>query len=318
MSRTEQSPVTPLAAAGLRQQLRRHTAAWYWAARPFTLSAAVVPVLVGSALAFRQDKADAVLFVLMLLGSLLVQVTANLVDEYSDDARPEGKNKLLAPYKVIASGRLSRTAVKWGALVSFALATAIGLYLVSVAGWPVLAICLGGAAAAYFYAAGPRPLGTLDLGHPLVFVFMGPAMVIGAYFVQTRAFDIQALWLSLPVGFAVTGILAANDLRDMEEDSHAGKTTPVTLLGRGFGRLEWALLIAAAFVVVLVLAVSSLGLTVLLTLLALPQGWKTLRVILNGKDRAGLAPSLPSTSRLHLHLGLLLAVGVALGRFITL
>lgn len=257
------------------------------------------------------------LFVLLLMGSVLVQVTANLVDEYADDARPEGKGKLLAPYKVIALGRLSRTAVRRGAMVSFAIATAIGLYLVAVAGWPVLAICLAGAAAAYFYAAGPRPLGTVGLGQPMVFIFMGPAMVVGAYFVQARVFDVEALWLSLPVGFAVTAILAANDLRDLEEDRNAGKSTPVTLLGRGFGRVEWLFLAGAAFLAVVALtAAGVVGLTALLTLLALPQGWKTFRLIVRGQDRAGLAVALPSSSRLHWHLGLLLAAGVSLGRFI--
>ncbi|MDO8491585.1 MAG: 1,4-dihydroxy-2-naphthoate octaprenyltransferase, partial [Dehalococcoidia bacterium] len=255
MRRIEPSDRTPLPVMRFREQLRRQAVAWYWASRPFTLSASVVPVLVGSALAFRQGKADPFLFVLLLLGSVLVQITANLVDEYADDARPEGKGKLLAPYKVIALGRLSRTAVRRGAMVTFAVATGVGIYLTGVAGWPVLAICLAGAATAYFYAAGPRPLGTLGLGQPLVFIFMGPAMVVGAYFVQARFFNIEALWLSLPVGLAVTAILAANDLRDLEEDRQAGKLTPVTLLGRGFGRGEWMFLVAAAFLSVVALAV---------------------------------------------------------------
>ncbi|MDO8490796.1 MAG: UbiA family prenyltransferase, partial [Dehalococcoidia bacterium] len=144
-------------------------------------------------------------------------------------------------------------------------------------------------------------------------------MVVGAYFVQARVFDMAALWLSLPVGLAVTAILAANDLRDLEEDRHAGKLTPVTLLGRGFGRVEWVFLVAAAFLAVIALSiVGAVGLTALFSLLALPQGWKTLRMIVSGQDRAGLAAALPSSSRLHWHLGLLLAAGVALGRFIPL
>ncbi|MDO8473710.1 MAG: 1,4-dihydroxy-2-naphthoate octaprenyltransferase, partial [Dehalococcoidia bacterium] len=236
--------------------VRRFARTWYWAARPFTLSAAVVPILVGSALAFHDGKANPVLLLLMLVASILVQATANLVDEFSDHARPEGKEKLIAPYKVIALGLLSPRAVKGGAMVLFGIATIIGLYLVSVAGWPVLALALCSAVVAYFYAGGPRPLGTMGLGQPLVFIFMGPVMVLGAYYVQARAFTYEALWLSLPVGCTVTAILAANDLRDMEEDRTVGKRTPVTRFGRGFGRVQWAVLVAIAFVSAVALAVT--------------------------------------------------------------
>ena len=99
---------------------------WYRASRPFTLSAAVVPPIVGSALAFYDHKASLLLFALILIGCLLVQIAANLVDEYSDHSRPEGKEKLLAPYKVIALGLLSSQAVKRGAIICLGIATPNG------------------------------------------------------------------------------------------------------------------------------------------------------------------------------------------------
>ncbi len=290
--------------------------AWYWASRPFTLPASVVPVLVGSALAFQEGKANPGLFVLVLVASMLVQITTNLVDEYSDHARPEGKEKLLAPYKVIARGELSAKAVKRGALVCFGLATAIGLYLIAVAGWPILAICAGSGVVAYLYAGGPKPLGTLGLGQPLVFVFMGPVMVMGAYYVQARAFTLDGLLLSVPLACTVTAILAANDLRDLEEDRTGGKTTPVTLFGRKAGRWEWTMLVAAAFVIVAVLALTRTPtLLALVVLLSLPEAWKAYRLVWRGQDRASLAPALRETARLHGYLGVLLSLGVAMGRF---
>src|SRR5512134_2991524 len=98
--------------------------AWYRASRPFTLSAALASVLVGSALAFRDRQMDPVVLALVLAASLLVQVTANLVDEYSDHSRPEGKDKFIASHKVIALGVLSAGAVKRGAMVCAGIATA--------------------------------------------------------------------------------------------------------------------------------------------------------------------------------------------------
>ncbi len=292
---------------------------WYRASRPFTLSAAIIPVLVGSALAFRQGQFSPLLFGLVVVASLLVQVGANLVDEYSDHARPGGNTKLIAPYKVIALGLLSSRAVKWGAAVCFSTAIVIGLYLISIAGWPVLVICLTSLLVAYFHAAGPRPLGSTGLGHPLVFLFMGPVMVLGAYYVQTGTFTSEALWLSLPVACTVTAILVANDLRDMEEDNAAGKITPVTLFGRLFGRCEWTLLVMASLLIVIILAVTvGKSPLYLLSLLALLPAVRASRAVWHGRERSELALALRASAGLHGQLGLLLSVGVVLSRFILL
>lgn len=290
---------------------------WYRAARPFTLSASIIPILVGSALAFRQGQFSLFLALLVLVASLLVQAGANMVDEFSDHARPEGNNKLLAPYKVIALGLLSSRAVKLGAAVYFGIATVIGLYLVSISGWLLLVICLTSAAVAYFHAAGPKPLGSIGLGHLLVFLFMGPVMVLGAFYVQTQTFTTEVLWFSIPIGCTVTAILVANDLRDTEEDNAAGKITPVTLFGRQFGQWEWTLLVTASFLIVIVLTVTEgKGILNLLSLLALFQAVRASRMIWRARVRTELAPALPASSKLHGQFGLLLSLGVVLSRFV--
>ena len=147
--------------------------AWYWAIRPFSLSASVVPIVIGSVLASRYDAFSSVLFVLMLLASMLVQSATNLVDEYADHAQGQTPGKVLAPYKVIERGVLSAQAVRRGAMVCFGIATLIGVYLVLRTGWPLVLVCLASVAVAYGYSAGPWPLGELGLGEPLVFVFYG-------------------------------------------------------------------------------------------------------------------------------------------------
>src|SRR5262249_17036927 len=155
---------------------------WYRAIRPFSLSAAVVPVIVGSALATQYGVFDWFLFLLVLLGSLLVQCGTNLTDEYADH-RPgrETTHKVQAPYKVIALGLLTPVAVRRGAMTCFGLAALIGVYLVARTSWPLALICLASVGVAYGYSAGPLPLGHLGLGEPLVFVFMGPVMVLGSF-----------------------------------------------------------------------------------------------------------------------------------------
>jgi 1,4-dihydroxy-2-naphthoate octaprenyltransferase len=123
---------------------------WYWAIRPFSLSASVVPVLVGSALAVQHSPFDGWLFVLILLGSLLVQSATNLIDEYADHRQESAASrKVVAPYKVISLGLLTSRQVLHGALTCFVLAALIGGYLVLRTGWPLIGVCLASLGVAY-------------------------------------------------------------------------------------------------------------------------------------------------------------------------
>src|SRR5262249_56256637 len=105
---------------------------WYRAIRPFSLSAAMVPVIVGSTLATQYGVFDWFLFLLVLLGSLLVQCGTNLTDEYADHHPGRGTaHKVQAPYKVIALGLLTPAAVRRGAMTCFGLAAPLWAYLVA-------------------------------------------------------------------------------------------------------------------------------------------------------------------------------------------
>ena len=117
--------------------MRESMQIWFQAIRPFTLSAAVVPVLVGSTLAVESGAFHAFLFILVLVGSVLVQCGTNLTDEYADHDADTAQHKVQAPYKVIARGLLTPAAVLRGALTCFGLATLIGVYLVTQTGWPL-------------------------------------------------------------------------------------------------------------------------------------------------------------------------------------
>ncbi len=290
---------------------------WFQAIRPFTISAAVVPVFVGSALAFYHNTLNILHASLILIACILVQIGTNLVDEYSDHNRDEDGNKLMAPHKVIALGLLTPREVKHGAAVCFGIAMVLGLYFIAISGWQILIICLASVLAAYFYAAGPKPLGNIGLGQPLVFIFMGPLIVLGTYFVLTHTFTREAFLISLPVGCTVTAILAANDIRDLEEDRANGKQTIVTACGRRPAQWEYLILLAVAFLSVIILAVTkSSGVLILLPLLAIPQAILALRSIWQEQNRGKLVRGLKASSQLHLYFGVLLAIGIILNRFL--
>lgn len=301
------------------QSLTHWPAVWFTAARPHTLSASAVPVLVGSALAARMNLFSWDLFALTLCGSLLVQIGANFTDEFADHGASASANKFPAPHKVIARGLLSPRAVKLGAAVVFGMAGVIGIYLVSVSGWPLLAVCGVSLAVAYGYSAGPLPLGDLALGEMLVFVVMGPLMVMSTVFVQTGGWEAMAFWLSLPVAALVTAILIANNLRDAEEDRRHGRRTLVTVFGPAPLRTIYLALLALAFGTPLAMALlgrSSFWL--LLPMLTLPLAFRLLLWLRNEHDQPAmhktiLHRALKGTSALHLLFGLLLAAAVLIG-----
>ena len=298
-------------------KLKSYIHRWYWASRPFSLTASIVPVLLGSSLAFSDGKWDMLSFSLIMMGSILVQIGTNLVDEYADDARAEREEKLIAPYKVIALGLLSHQSVRAGAICCFGLATCIGIYLTFKVGWPILAIGLVSLLVAYCYSAGPIPLGSLALGEIVVFIFMGPIMVGGTYYVYTESFSIETFAMSIPIACMVTAILVANDLRDVEEDRNAGKRTIVTIMGRKFGRIIWMALIMTGYSVVLFQSVFSSHVDniyhstlFLLPLLAFPRALKAFRMVYSREDRHSLSIGMQQTAGLHLWFGLLLSLSV--------
>lgn len=292
--------------------------AWYRATRPFTLSASIVPVLVGTFIAWRQGNIDILLFLLTLFGSVLIQIGTNLSDEYSDHTRGSYKSKFPVPHKVILQGLLSPRSVKLGAHICFGLAALMGIYLVIIVGWAILLVGVASIAAGYFYSAGRLPLGNLGLGEPVVFIFMGILPVAATYYIQVGTVSRETLLLSLPVGFLVTAILVANNLRDVKEDAEAGKVTSATQFGEKVAALIYIGLVAGAFLFVVI--VSAWGLETpffLVPLLSLPQGILLIRRVWKGKDRPSLNIAVRGTAILHMQFGLLMSAGLLAMKYFT-
>ena len=290
---------------------------WFRAIRPFTLTASVVPVFIGAALAFQQKESNPLLLLIILIGTILVQIGTNLIDEYADHQPTQENLTKLPPYKVIALGLLSRNTVRFGSIVAYILATIIGISLIIIIGWPILVFSIPSILAAYFYTAGPKPLANMLLGWPLVFLFMGPVIVLGTYYVLTLSINLAALYTSMPIGISVTTILVINDIRDMEEDRKAGKSTPVTLFGVRFGILSWTLLAITLLATVLCLAtIGSQTLWVLLTILTTPMWIKVWHSLKNANNKTSYTKTLILSAKTHLYFGILFAIGLILKRYL--
>lgn len=287
--------------------------AWLLASRPRTLTAALAPVLVGSAAAyaaggFRLDAALAALFT-----SLMIQVGTNLHNDVADFERGADAADRLGPLRVTQAGLLKPAQVRRGALVAFAAAGIAGLYLTWIAGWPVLIIGAASILAGLAYTAGPSPLAYNGLGDLFVMLFFGFVAVCGTAFVQA-GYVPPAAWLAaLAVGATITALLVVNNVRDIESDRRAGRRTLPVVLGRRAGEVEYGVLLALAYLAPVLLVGGRLsGAWALLPLLTLPLAWRLVGDLRRERGRA-LNAVLAGTSKLVLWHGLLLAAGLAAG-----
>jgi 1,4-dihydroxy-2-naphthoate polyprenyltransferase len=289
-------------------------ASWVLAARPKTLSAASVPVVVGSACAFGQGEARLGPALAALGGALLLQIGANFANDVYDYEKGADTAERLGPTRAVQAGLIKPAAMKRGMFVVFALALLLGIYLTTVAGPVILGIGIVSILSAIAYTGGPYPLGYNGLGDVFVFVFFGVVAVCGTVFVQLGRVPELAVWCSLPVGALATAILVVNNLRDHEQDARVGKRTLAVRWGPKAVIYEYGFLLAVSYAVPLFLATSSArGRFVLLPLLTLPLARRLMRGVSTEKGR-DLNARLAGTAKLLLLFGVLFALGIVLDR----
>ncbi|HKO52716.1 MAG TPA: 1,4-dihydroxy-2-naphthoate polyprenyltransferase [Polyangiaceae bacterium] len=286
--------------------------AWLLASRPKTLSAAAVPVLVGTACASARGQVQWAPALAALLGALLLQIGANFANDVFDFEKGADTAERLGPTRAVQAGLISARSMRRGMLLVFGLALAIGLYLTYLSGPVILLIGCASIASAIAYTGGPYPLGYHGLGDLFVFIFFGLVAVCGTAFVEIGRVPALALWCAIPVGALATAILVVNNLRDRVTDLGAGKRTLAVRYGRGFALGQYRSLLAVSYLTAIGLAVtSSTGPEILLTLLSLPLALKTERAVTASEGRA-LNPLLAATAKLLAVFGILFALGLSL------
>lgn len=283
---------------------------WLVAARPPTLLAAVAPVLVGGGLAVGDGVFRVDAFAVTLVTAVLINAAANFANDASDARRGADGPARIGPPRAVASGLLTARQVWTGTAVVLALAAAGGLYLAAISSWWLLAPGVIAIVAMLGYTGGPRPYGYRGLGEVAVFVFFGLFAVVGSRFVHDGTLTRPAWLLAVPVGFLVTAILVANNIRDIDTDRSAGKRTLAVRIGRPATRRLFAALVFGAFA--LIAGYAALGWTprwTLLGLLALPLAVSPVRTIATVEHGPTLIAALKATARLHALVGLLVGVG---------
>ncbi|MGE3855493.1 MAG: 1,4-dihydroxy-2-naphthoate polyprenyltransferase [Dehalococcoidia bacterium] len=285
---------------------------WWMAIRPPTLTAAVVPVAVGTGVAVHDGVWAPLAAFAALVGALALQAGANLANDLSDFRRGADNEARLGPIRVTQRGLLTERQVAMGVVAFFALATVAGLYLTYVGGWPIIAIGLASMLAAVTYTGGPWPFGYRGLGEVFVFIFFGVVAVAGTYYVQAGRVTGDVLAASLPVSLTVTAILVVNNVRDIDTDRLAGKYTLAVYLGRRLARTELVVVVAGAYIAAAALwFLGDFSGWVLLSWLSVPAAVMPVAVSLSRTDGPPLNAALRAMARLHLIFGLLLALGLS-------
>jgi 1,4-dihydroxy-2-naphthoate octaprenyltransferase len=282
---------------------------WVAGARPRTLPAAVIAVVVGTAVAGAQGSVIWWRAVAALVVSVAIQVGTNYANDYSDGKRGTDAVRV-GPVRLVASGLASPEAVKRAALLSFAVAAVAGLALASVAGWWLILVGAACLAAGWLYTGGPRPYGYAGLGEVFVFVFFGLVATAGSAYVHLQRVTGLALLAGVPVGLLAVALLVVNNLRDIPGDTTAGKNTLAVRLGPPATRIFYVATLAAAFVAVPLIALSRPW--ALLALASAPLAVLPARRVLAGEAGRALVEVLQATGKLQLAFGFLLALGIAL------
>jgi len=284
-------------------------AVWWMGARPRTLVAAVVPVMVGAAWAGRAGISIP-RSSLALIVAVAFQIGVNYANDYFDGVRGVDTPARTGPRRLVASGLVPPRAVAAAAIVMVALAVAAGL-LLSLLTTPWLIVA--GAASVLgllLYSGGPRPYASSGLGEVSVFAFFGLVATCGTAYVQQDRIDASVLWIAVPVGLLACALLMANNLRDIPTDTLAGKRTLAVRLGAARSR---DLLVATVAIGLVLPPIGALlrdlppltALSALTGVLAVSP----LRTIRTAEGRA-LVPALIGLTRLELVFGIVLAVAL--------
>lgn len=283
---------------------------WLLAFRFKTLTAAVVPILVGTTLTMALGySAENWITLCALLASLCIQIGTNLVNDAMDFKKGADTTERLGPIRITQSGKANFKSVLLLGGFFFLLALAFGIPLAIKGGLPIIAIGLLSLLCGYAYTGGPYPLAYLGLGDLFVILFFGVIAVSGITFLHTLEWHIEAFVAGLQIGALATILIAINNFRDVTGDKLVNKKTLAVRFGPTFVRSEIAILILTTFSLNYYWWSEGYKLSALFSLLSLPLGVLVINNILRHEPSALYNKYLAQSALLHLMFGSLLSLG---------
>ncbi|MDR0938017.1 MAG: 1,4-dihydroxy-2-naphthoate polyprenyltransferase [Mediterranea sp.] len=295
----------------MKEEIKQNTVrAWLLAARPKTLTAALIPVVVGSSLAVADGRFLWIPALACALFAGLMQIAANFINDLFDYLKGSDRDDRLGPERACAQGWISPRAMRLGIVVTIALACLSGCSLLWYAGPMLIVVGVICVLFAFLYTTGPYPLSYNGWGDALVVLFFGFVPVGGTYYVQALAWTPDVTVASLVCGLVIDTLLVVNNYRDREADARSGKRTVVVRWGEPFGRYLYLSLGVTAALLCLWFLREGRYYAALLPLVYLGPHlltWRKMAAIRTGKP---LNAILGETSRNMMLLGALLAAGM--------
>lgn len=287
---------------------------WIDAARPKTLAAAFVPVVVGSSLAYHDGFFSWLPSLVALICAFLIQIGTNFANDYFDFIKGADNEDRIGFERATAQGLVTAGQMKIAMLLTMAIAFIAGLYLVWHAGWVILVIGIASLVFGVLYTGGPFPLGYNGLGDLFVFIFFGIVAVLGTYYVNALQWSAASFWASLAVGALSTNILVVNNLRDVEQDGPAGKNTLGVLFGEAALKWEYVVMLAIAVSIPFYLFFKAgFSPIIILPYISLPFGIYLVNNVWNEKKKSNLNKTLEQTAQFMTLFGILFSLGIIFG-----
>ena len=280
------------------------------AARPKTLWAGIIPVIVGTVMAFEAGKFHFVSFIATLACAVLIQVGTNFANDLFDFQKGTDNEARKGPMRVTQARLVTPNQMKVATITVLALAFLFGMYLVWRAGWPIFIIGLLSILFAVLYTGGPFPLGYTGLGDIFVLIFFGPVAVGGTYYIMSGHVTRAVLLAGFAPGMIATAILTVNNLRDIENDRKSGKNTLAVQFGANFAKAEYLAMICGAMLlpIVIYFIEGHHGWAILAAFYILPA-IPVIRKVFTVTDGNTLNDALAGTARLMAVFGLLFSLG---------
>jgi 1,4-dihydroxy-2-naphthoate octaprenyltransferase len=291
---------------------------WWQLTRPHTLTAAFVPVLLGTALALPLTSIDLGLFITMLIACLLIQAATNMFNEYYDF-----KRGLDNEHSVGIGGAIVREGIRPGTVMKIALSLygismLLGVYICMNSSWWLAVIGLVSMTVGYLYTGGPIPIAYTPFGEIFAGFFMGMLIILIAFYIQTGFITLISVLISVPIVITVGAILLANNIRDHDGDKENGRKTLAILLGQK----RAIVLLAGMFVVSYAWVFTLIGLDyasawLAIVLLSSPKALKAIKGFIGKTKPVQMVPAMIATAQTNTIFGFLLSIGLFLGHFLN-
>jgi 1,4-dihydroxy-2-naphthoate octaprenyltransferase len=242
---------------------------------------------------------------------LLLQIGANLVNDYYDYLRGIDTSNTLGPGGLIQQGLIKPVRVLSFGLIALGLGALFGAFVAVSGGWLVIVFGLIGVLAAYFYSGEPKALTSLALGELVFFFIFGPLLTLGSYMVQTGHLDRTVYIYSISLGILATAFIHLNNMRDTLSDSPAGKLTLASLLGLRLSRTLYVVLVLGAYAPIVALGLPRHAPHLLLIVLwTLPTLVIAITTVLRTTSPASLHKAMLESLRLEIFFTILLIVAL--------